>query len=74
MRNTGVIFANDPNKARAKALVGNIHRLGVKNTIVSSLSPNSTIHRNSADLDPQGDCPGRESLSKDNEWFRSCTS
>lgn len=34
MRNTGVIFANDSNKVRAKALIGNIHRLGAKNTIV----------------------------------------
>lgn len=34
MKNTGVIFANDSNKTRAKALIGNIHRLGVKNSIV----------------------------------------
>ena len=34
MRNTGCIFANDSNKDRAKALIGNIHRLGAKNTIV----------------------------------------
>ncbi|KAI9653874.1 MAG: rRNA (cytosine-C5-)-methyltransferase nop2 [Bathelium mastoideum] len=34
MRNTGSIFANDSNKDRAKALIGNIHRLGAKNTIV----------------------------------------
>ena len=38
MRNTGCIFANDSNKDRAKGLIGNIHRLGVKNTIVSSYS------------------------------------
>ncbi|KAJ4145687.1 hypothetical protein LMH87_004526 [Akanthomyces muscarius] len=36
MKNTGVIVANDPNKARAKGLIGNIHRLGAKNVIVCS--------------------------------------
>lgn len=34
MKNTGVLFANDINKDRQKALVGNLHRLGVTNTIV----------------------------------------
>ena len=34
MRNTGCIFANDSNKSRAKGLIGNVHRLGVKNTII----------------------------------------
>ncbi|EPY53714.1 RNA methyltransferase Nop2 [Schizosaccharomyces cryophilus OY26] len=33
-KNTGVIFANDANKARTKALSANIHRLGVRNAIV----------------------------------------
>ncbi|KFM77784.1 putative ribosomal RNA methyltransferase NOP2, partial [Stegodyphus mimosarum] len=35
MKNTGVLFANDAVKDRAKAIVGNLHRLGVTNTIVS---------------------------------------
>ncbi|KAK5058554.1 hypothetical protein LTR84_010817 [Exophiala bonariae] len=34
MRNTGAVFANDANRQRAKGLIGNIHRLGCKNTIV----------------------------------------
>lgn len=33
MKNTGVIFANDPNKSRAKGLIGNIHRLGARVSI-----------------------------------------
>ncbi|KAI9807601.1 MAG: hypothetical protein M1825_005541 [Sarcosagium campestre] len=36
MANTGVIFANDASKPRTKALIGNIHRLGARNTIVSN--------------------------------------
>ncbi|PKC06866.1 NOL1/NOP2/sun family putative RNA met [Rhizophagus irregularis] len=34
MKNTGIIFANDSNKERTKGLVSNIHRLGIKNTVV----------------------------------------
>ncbi|KAL7746696.1 rRNA (cytosine-C5-)-methyltransferase nop2 [Sorochytrium milnesiophthora] len=34
MKNTGHIFANDASKDRTKALVANIHRLGVKNAVV----------------------------------------
>ncbi|KAG1672910.1 putative 28S rRNA (cytosine-C(5))-methyltransferase [Nymphon striatum] len=34
MKNTGTLFANDSNPDRAKAIIGNIHRLGVTNSII----------------------------------------
>ncbi|KAH9900186.1 NOL1/NOP2/sun family putative RNA met [Xylariomycetidae sp. FL2044] len=34
MKNTGSIFANELNKSRAKALIGNVHRLGARNVVV----------------------------------------
>ena len=34
MKNTGMLMANDANKDRTKAIVGNIHRLGVTNCII----------------------------------------
>ncbi|KAG8326856.1 hypothetical protein J6590_032689 [Homalodisca vitripennis] len=36
MKNTGVLFANDINKDRGKAIVGNFHRLGVINSVICS--------------------------------------
>jgi ribosomal RNA methyltransferase Nop2 len=36
MKNTGTLFANDANKDRCKAIVANLHRLGVINTVVSN--------------------------------------
>lgn len=36
MKNTGMLFANDINADRIKAVVGNFHRLGVVNSVVSS--------------------------------------
>lgn len=34
MQNTGVIFANDSNKARTKSLSANVHRMGCTNVVV----------------------------------------
>lgn len=34
MKNTGLLMANDAKKDRCKAIVGNLHRLGVHNSIV----------------------------------------
>lgn len=36
MKNTGFIMANDPNRKRSKGLIGNVHRLGASNVIVSN--------------------------------------
>lgn len=37
MKNTGVLFANDVNKDRIKAVVGNFHRLGVINSVITCM-------------------------------------
>lgn len=34
MQNTGIVFANDSNKARTKSLTANVHRMGCKNVVV----------------------------------------
>jgi ribosomal RNA methyltransferase Nop2 len=34
MKNTGVLFANDLNKDRLKAIIGNFHRLGITNSVI----------------------------------------
>jgi len=36
LKNTGMVLANDANRARCKAVVGNCHRLGITNTVVCS--------------------------------------
>jgi ribosomal RNA methyltransferase Nop2 len=36
LQNTGLVFANDSNKARTKSLTANVHRLGCKNVVVCS--------------------------------------
>nr|NVI72392.1 putative ribosomal RNA methyltransferase NOP2 [Cucujiformia] len=37
MKNTGVLFANDIHKDRIKAVVGNFHRLGVINSVITCM-------------------------------------
>lgn len=37
MKNTGVLFANDVNKDRIKAVVGNFHRMGIVNSVITSV-------------------------------------
>ena len=36
MKNTGLLWANDASKDRSKAVVSNLHRLGVINSVVTS--------------------------------------
>lgn len=36
MKNTGCLYANDVNKPRIKSLSANLHRLGVRNAIVTN--------------------------------------
>ena len=36
MKNSGSLFANDANEDRTKAIVSNLHRMGVHNAVVSS--------------------------------------
>lgn len=36
MKNTGVLFSNDVNKDRIKAVIGNFHRLGITNSVICS--------------------------------------
>ncbi|KAG2116760.1 NOL1/NOP2/sun family RNA met [Suillus discolor] len=36
LQNTGIVFANDANKARTKSLTANVHRLGCKNVVICS--------------------------------------
>lgn len=38
MKNTGVLFANDLNRDRIHAVIGNFHRLGVVNSVVSCMN------------------------------------
>lgn len=68
MKNTGSVIANDPNKVRTKALVGNIHRLGVKNTIISSLEAATDFPKTLGGFDRvllDAPCSGTGVIAKD---------
>eukprot|EP01054_Gregarina_sp_Poly1_P000468 Gregarina_sp_Poly_1__467@NODE_1111_length_5059_cov_113_669471_g770_i0_p1_GENE_NODE_1111_length_5059_cov_113_669471_g770_i0NODE_1111_length_5059_cov_113_669471_g770_i0_p1_ORF_typecomplete_len474_score65_98Methyltr_RsmBF/PF01189_17/4_1e61Methyltr_RsmF_N/PF17125_5/9_4e21Met_10/PF02475_16/1_9e05GCD14/PF08704_10/0_00025GCD14/PF08704_10/1_8e03PCMT/PF01135_19/0_00019FtsJ/PF01728_19/0_00081Fibrillarin/PF01269_17/0_036Baculo_E66/PF04850_12/0_37_NODE_1111_length_5059_cov_113_669471_g770_i011182539 len=42
MRNSGILYANDSNKTRALALTANLHRMGVRNCVVTNLDGRKT--------------------------------
>src|SRR5271156_4410388 len=68
MRNTGCVFANDANRQRAKGLIGNIHRLGCKNTIVSNLDAKDAFPRILCGFDRvllDAPCSGKGVIGKD---------
>jgi ribosomal RNA methyltransferase Nop2 len=68
MRNTGCIIANDASKPRAKGLIGNIHRLGCKNTIVTQLDARTAFPKAMGGFDRvllDAPCTGTGVISKD---------
>lgn len=68
MRNTGSVFANDANRARAKGLIGNIHRLGCKNVIVCNYEAQKAFPKILAGFDRillDAPCSGTGVIGKD---------
>lgn len=68
MRNTGCVLANDANRVRAKGLIGNIHRLGCKNTIVSNLDARESFPKVLGGFDRvllDAPCSGTGVIAKD---------
>ncbi|KAF7113774.1 hypothetical protein CNMCM5793_004829 [Aspergillus hiratsukae] len=68
MRNTGCVIANDASKPRAKGLIGNIHRLGCKNTIVTNLDARTAFPKALGGFDRvllDAPCTGTGVISKD---------
>lgn len=68
MQNTGCVLANDASKSRAKGLIGNIHRLGCKNTIVSNLNAQTAFPKAIGGFDRvllDAPCSGTGVISKD---------
>ncbi|KAJ5908711.1 rRNA (cytosine-C5-)-methyltransferase nop2 [Penicillium taxi] len=68
MRNTGCVIANDASKPRAKGLIGNIHRLGCKNCIVTHLDARTAFPKAMGGFDRvllDAPCTGTGVISKD---------
>ena len=68
MRNTGCVIANDASKPRAKGLIGNIHRLGCKNTVVTHLDARTAFPKALGGFDRvllDAPCTGTGVISKD---------
>eukprot|EP00300_Choanocystis_sp_HF-7_P002880 c12185_g1_i1.p1 GENE.c12185_g1_i1~~c12185_g1_i1.p1 ORF type:complete len:337 (+),score=94.31 c12185_g1_i1:897-1907(+) len=67
MRNTGTIVANDVSKQRIPALTANLHRLGVRNAIVTNLDGKEfpTVMRNFDRILLDAPCTGLGVISRD---------
>lgn len=67
MKNSGFIFVNDVNKDRLKAVIGNIHRLGIANTAISNYDARSfpTVMGNFSRVLLDAPCSGTGVISKD---------
>ncbi|KAJ6070961.1 hypothetical protein N7467_012280 [Penicillium canescens] len=68
MRNTGCVIANDASKPRAKGLIGNIHRLGCKNTVVTHMDARTAFPKALGGFDRvllDAPCTGTGVISKD---------
>lgn len=68
MRNTGSVIANDASKPRAKGLIGNIHRLGCKNTVVTNLDAREAFPKALGGFDRvllDAPCTGTGVIAKD---------
>jgi len=67
MRNTGCLVANDVNRERLDSVIGNLHRMGITNTIVCNLDARK-ISENIKDFDRilvDAPCSGTGVISKD---------
>lgn len=68
MKNTGVIYANDPEKKRTKGLTANIHRLGVRNAIVCNYDGRDlpkVVHPRADKILLDAPCSGTGIVSRD---------
>ncbi|XP_025419784.1 probable 28S rRNA (cytosine(4447)-C(5))-methyltransferase [Sipha flava] len=67
MKNTGVLIANDVNKNRAKAIVGNFHRMGIANSVISTYDGRHIpqIFKNFDRVLLDAPCTGTGVISKD---------